>query len=31
LQVSDAFLHEEDCTSLLPLTATKVSDILAGK
>jgi hypothetical protein len=24
LHVSDAFLHEEECTSLLPLTATKV-------
>jgi hypothetical protein len=29
--ISDAFLEEQDCLRLLPLAATKVTDILAGK
>jgi hypothetical protein len=31
LEISDAFLDEEDCKRLLPLAATKVVDILGGK
>ena len=31
LEISDAFLNDEDCKKLLPLTAVKVADILSGK
>jgi hypothetical protein len=31
LAISDSFLEEKDCLKLLPLTAAKVSDILAAK
>jgi hypothetical protein len=31
LEISDAFLDEEDCKRLLPLTAARVVDILGGK
>jgi len=31
LNVSDAFFGQEDCKILLPITAAKVSDVLAGK
>jgi hypothetical protein len=31
LPISDAFLEEKDCLRLLPVTAAKVTDILAGK
>jgi hypothetical protein len=31
LEISDAFLGEADCRTVLPLTATKVADLFAGK
>jgi hypothetical protein len=31
VSISDAFLEEQDCLRLLPLTAAKVTDLLAGK
>jgi hypothetical protein len=31
LPISDALLEEEDCNKLLPLTAAKIIDIIAGR
>jgi hypothetical protein len=31
LEISDAFLGEADCRTVLPLTAAKVADLFAGK